>query len=539
MLDLLIKGGLVADGTGGPLTRWDVGVEGDRIAWLGRGTAPSSHRVLNASGLIVAPGFVDIHTHSDISLLHTPAAEHKLLQGITTEVLGNCGLSVAPLPPGRRREIQDYMALLLGSSTTDEWPWTSLGDYLDHLQSVNPAPNALILVAHGVVRLAAMGFDNKPASSSQIAAMKAVVGASLEEGAFGLSTGLQYPPGCYAETDELIQIARVVARYGGIYATHMRSQSTGLLDSVRDTIRIGREADVPVQISHLLALGEANWSSYDTALALIEEARAGGVDITYDMYPYMAGCTMLRVMLPPWVMEGGNEAAVQRLRDPAVRARVREDLSRDHQDWDNIAGMVGWQNLLIVQLSKPDNQHLVGKTLREIAQLWGRDPVRTVIDLLISEGMEGTIVVFISSEENVRKAVCGRLGMFGSDSVHTPQEFGIVHPRTYGAYPRYFAQYVQQDEALHLEDFVRKATSTPAMRFGLPDRGLIRANMQADVTVFDAARMQDQTTYLNPRPNSTGMIHVLINGEVVVQDGQPTGVRPGRVLRAKWQSRSR
>ncbi len=539
MLDLLIKGGLVADGTGGPLTRWDVGVEGDRIAWLGRGTAPSSHRVLNASGLIVAPGFIDVHTHSDISLLHTPAAEHKLLQGITTEVLGNCGLSVAPLPPERRREIQEYMALMLGSSTTDEWPWTSLGDYLDHLQSVNPAPNALILVAHGVVRLAAMGFDKEPASSSQIAAMKAVVGASLEEGAFGLSTGLQYPPGCYAATDELIQIARVVARYGGIYATHMRSQSTGLLDSVRDTIRISREADVPVQISHLLALGEANWSSYDTALALIEEARAGGVDITYDMYPYLAGCTMLRVMLPPWVMEGGNEAAVQRLRDPAVRARVREDLSRDHQGWDNIAGMVGWQNLLIVQLSKPDNQHLVGKTLREIAQLWGRDPVRTVIDLLISEGMEGTIVVFISSEENVRKAVCGRPGMFGSDSLHTPQEFGIVHPRTYGAYPRYFAQYVQQDEALHLEDFVRKATSTPAMRFGLPDRGLIRANMQADVTVFDAARMQDQATYLNPRRNSTGMIHVLINGEVVVQDGQPTGVRPGRVLRAKWQSRSR
>lgn len=536
MLDLLIKGGRVADGTGGLLAGWDVGVRSDRIAWLGRGTAPSSRHVLNADDLIVAPGFIDVHTHSDISLLHTPTAEHRLLQGITTEVLGNCGLAVAPLPLERREEIQDYMAFLLGDSNTEPWPWRTLADYLDHLQSINPALNALTLVAHGIVRLAAMGFDNNPASPAQIATMKKMVAEALEDGAYGLSTGLQYPPGCYATFEELSEITRVVTRYGGIYATHMRSQSTGLLESIRDSIRIGREANVPVQISHLLAMGEGNWDSYDTALAMIEEARAEGVDITYDMYPYLAGCTMLRVILPPWIMEGGNEAAVHRLRDPEARARARADLARHHEDWDNIAKMVGWHNLVIVQLKNPDNKHLVGKNLQEIADLAEQDPVESTMDLLVSEGMEGTMVVFMSSEENIRKAVCGRYGMFGSDSLHTPDRLGMVHPRTYGAYSRYFAQYVRQEKALSLEEAVRKATYLPALRFGLQDRGLIRVDKVADLVVFDPARIQDQATYLDPRRESKGIVHVLVNGELVVQDGKPTGARPGHVLRAKWQS---
>jgi N-acyl-D-amino-acid deacylase len=491
---------------------------------------------LNADDLIVAPGFIDVHTHSDISLLHSPGAEHKLLQGITTEVLGNCGLGVTPLPSERREEIQDYMAFLFGDNNTHPWPWESLADYLDHLEAAKPAVNALTLIAHGVVRLATMGFDDGPAGPAQIATMKDMVSKALEEGAYGLSTGLQYPPGCYATSEELIQLASVMSRYGGLYATHMRSQSTGLLQSIRDSIRVGRAAKVPVQISHLLAMGEVNWSDFKPGLTLIEEARAEGVDVSYDMYPYLAGCTMLRAVLPPWTMEGGNAAAVQRLGNPEERARLREDLARDHEDWDNIARMVGWHNLLIVQLKNPDNQHLVGKTLQEIADFAGSDPIDYTMDILASEGMEGTMVVFLSSEENIRQAVCGRHGMFGSDSLHTPDGMGMVHPRTYGAYPRYFARYVRQEKALNIEAAVRKATGTPSARFGLQDRGLIRVGMAADLAIIDLARIQDQATYLDPRRTSSGVVHVLVNGEVVVQDGDPTGVRPGRVLRSEWQS---
>jgi N-acyl-D-amino-acid deacylase len=427
------------------------------------------------------------------------------------------------------------MAFLFGDSNTHPWPWRSLADYLDHLEAAEPAVNALTLIAHGVVRLATMGFDDNPASPTQIATMEDMVAEALEQGAYGLSTGLQYPPGCYATSEELIGLARVVSRYGGMYATHMRSQSTGLVQSIRDSIHVGRQAKVSVQISHLLAMGEANWDSYETALTLIEEARSEGVDVTYDMYPYLAGCTMLRAVLPPWIMEGGNNAAVQRLENLEERTRLRADLARHHEDWDNIAKMVGWHNLLIVQLKNPDNQHLVGKNLQEIAELSGGDPVDSTMDVLASEGMEGTMVVFISSEENIRKAVCGRHGMFGSDSLHTPEGMGMVHPRTYGAYPRYFARYVWQEEVLGIGEAVRKATGTPSVRFGLQDRGLIRVSMAADLVIFDLARIQDQATYLDSRRTSRGVVHVLVNGEVVVQDGEPTGARPGRVLRAEWQ----
>lgn len=533
MLDFLIQGGMVADGTGGPLVRWDVGIAGDRIAWLGRDGAPRARRVLSARGLIVAPGFIDVHTHSDISLLHTPGAEHKVLQGITTEVLGNCGLSVAPLLPDRRQEIQDYMAFLFGDDNRlGAWPWHSLGDYLRELAQARPAVNALTLVAHGVVRLAVMGFDTRPASPDQLAAMKALVAAAMEDGAFGLSTGLQYPPGCYAGLDELVEITRVVARYGGLYATHMRSQSTGLLGSIRDSLHIGRTAGVPVQISHLLAMGEPNWPNYDEALRLVAGARADGLDVTFDMYPYRAGCTMLRVVLPPWVMEGGSAAAVARLRDPAVRARIRADLRRHHPDWDNIALMAGWDNLVLVQLKRPANRHLVGQSLQAIARASGRDVVDATIDLLVSEGMEGLMVAYISAEENIRKAICHPDGMFGSDSLHTPDDLGMVHPRTYGAYPRYFATYVRELQALRLEEAVRKATSAPAARFGLLDRGLIRPGLAADLVVFDAQRIQDHATFLEPRRSAEGMVYVLVNGTLALEDGRPTGERAGRVLRA-------
>jgi N-acyl-D-aspartate/D-glutamate deacylase len=512
--------------------QYDIGVQGDRIVWLGRNRASAARRVLQADGLIVAPGFIDIHTHSDLSLLHTPAAEHKLLQGITTEVIGNCGLGVTPLPPGRRREIQEYMAPLLGAKRSDEWTWASMAEYLDCLQAARPAVNAVALVAHGIVRLATMGFDGQAADPCQIARMQSLIATGLEEGAVGLSTGLQYPPGCYATLEELIDLARVVARYGGLYSTHMRSQSTGLLQSVRDTIWVGREARVPVQISHFLAMGARNWYHYDGALDLIQQAQADGLDVMYDMYPYTAGCTMLRVVMPPWVMEGGNAAAIEKLRDPHIRARIQQDLVRDHSDWDNLVGMVGWENLLVVQLTQPSNQHLVGKTLLELANLAGRPPLEFTLDLLIAENMEGTIVVFISSEDNVRKAICGRYGVFGSDSLHTPEGVGMVHPRTYGAYPRYFKQYVRREQVLTVGEFVRKATMAPAGRIGLQDRGLIRVGMCADVIAFDPERFQDSAEYLNSRHLSSGMVHVIVNGQVAMENGHLTDIRAGRVLRS-------
>ncbi len=531
MLDLLIEGGTVVDGTGGPSAHWNIGVQGDRIAWIGRSRAVAARRVLKAEGLVVAPGFVDIHTHSDLSLLHTPTAEHKLLQGITTEVIGNCGLGVAPLPSERRGEIQEYMAPLLGDNRSDEWTWTSLSEYFDCLQAARPAVNAAALVAHGIVRLATMGFDGRPADSRQIAQMQDLVAEGLEAGAVGLSVGLQYVPGCYATLEELTELAWVVVRYGGLFSIHMRNQSVGLLESVRNTIDIARQTRVPIQISHFLALGTQNWHHYDTALKLIEQARAEGLDVLYDMYPYMAGSTMLRVLVPPWIMEGGSGAAVDRLRDSQVRARIQEELGRDHQDRDNLVKMVGWDNLLVVQLNQPEHQHMVGKTLSELASHAGRPPSEFLIDLLITERMGGTVVAFISSEDNVRKAICGRYAIFGSDSLHTPEGVGMVHPRTYGAYPRYFAQYVRREQMLSLEEYVRKSTSSPAGRIGLQDRGLIRVGMYADLIAFDPTHFEDNADYLNPRRPSSGMVHVVINGQVALENGRLTEVRAGRVLR--------
>jgi N-acyl-D-amino-acid deacylase len=465
-------------------------------------------------------------------LIHTPAAKHKLLQGITTEVLGNCGLSVAPLPPDRRQVIQDYMAFIFGQNSVEIWPWSRVGEYLEFLQNTKPAVNALTLAAHGLIRLAVMGFDENPANPEQVASMQQLVAEAMEDGAYGISTGLQYAPGCFATIEELIQVTKVVGKYGGIYCTHMRSQSTGLLESVSDSIQIGRETNVPVQISHLLAMGKPNWEKYDAAHTLIADGRKEGLDITYDMYPYTAGCTMLRVVLPPWVMEGGNSAAISRLSDPAVRAMVKEDLQLWDKSWDNISSIAGWENLVPIQLSNPNNHALIGRSLQEIADLSGRDPVDSTIDLLVSEGMEGVMIAYISAEENVRKAVSGFYGMFGSDSMHTPEGSGGLHPRAYGAYPRYFAKYVRDENTLRLEEAVYKATGLPARRFGLQNRGLIREGMAADLIVFDPYMIEDCATYLKPRQTGLGMIHVIVNGKLALEDGTLTGVRAGRVLYA-------
>jgi len=529
VLDLLIAGGTVADGTGNPLFQADVGIEDGKIAYVGRGPLPRSARVIDASGLIVAPGFVDVHTHSDISLIKNPGAEYKLLQGVTTEVLGNCGLSVAPLSAKHKQETCQYVGSLFGDLGTD-WPWNTVGDYLGYLESAEPALNAATMVGHGVLRLAVMGFDPGPASPEQLDHMKSLVSRAMEEGALGLSTGLQYAPGSYATLDELIDLSRTVARLGGIYATHMRSQGTGLLESLRDVISIAATAHVPVQVSHLLAMGEVNWPKYDEALKMIREARKQGLDITWDMYPYDAGCTMLRVTLPPWVMDGGVEEALRRLTDPATRGRIKLELKSESGDWDNISLVAGWHNLVPIQLASMEHQHLVGRSLQDIASLKGMDPAESTMDLLVRERTGGTMVAFVSSEENIQKALSAPYGMVGSDSLHT--ENGMVHPRTYGCYPRFFGQYVREKGLLTIEEAVRKATALPAARFGLYDRGLLRPGSAADVAIFDLSQVNDRATYHEPRRLADGVLYLVVNGVLAVEDGRPTGKRAGRVLRS-------
>jgi N-acyl-D-amino-acid deacylase len=530
MLDLLLENGLVADGTGGPLIKWNVGILDDQIMWLGRGEEPKALKRLNVEGLIISPGFIDVHTHSDLSLLHSPSSEHKLLQGITTEVIGNCGISVAPIAPDKSKEIEKYTSFIFGDTSSISWEWRSLKEYLAHIHAAKPAVNVLSLVAHGMIRISVMGLEDKPANENQIDAMKELTRKAMIDGAFGISTGLQYTPGSYATIDELVQLTKVVGNFGGIYCTHMRSQGTGLLDSVSDSIRIGQEANVPIHISHFLAMGKSNWNKYDAAHELIKKARRERLDITYDMYPYEAGCTMLRVILPPWVLEGGNEIAINRLKDPNIRTKIQRHLEQIDPSWDNISAIAGWENLVPIQLSRPENKMLIGRSLKEISNNTGRSPFDTAIELLISERMEGLMIAHVSSEDNVSRAICGNYSMFGSDSIHTPENCGHVHPRTYGAYPRYFAKYVRTKKLLRLEECIKKATSIPAARFGLHNRGLIREGMKADLVIFDPDKIEDRATYLEPRQLSYGINHVIVNGKLALENSILTDIRNGKVL---------
>jgi len=523
--DLVIRGGTVVDGTGAPAYAADVALNGDAIAAVGSIAANQGRRVLDAAGLHVCPGFIDIHTHSDGAILEYPTADSRVRQGVTTELAGNCGSSAAPLDG---LGLEDRKKEYLDDGVTPDW--SSVASYLARLERTGISINQAMLLGQGTLRENAIGNVDRPLAAAELAAVLRAVEQGMEDGAFGVSTGLEYTPGRYTPTDEIVAMARVVARYGGLYASHIRNEETTLLEAVDEAIAIGRRSGARVQVSHLKASGRPNWGKQRAALDLIESARRDGVPVLADAYPYTAYSTGLSIMLPGWAREGSNADVGGRLRDAEIRGRIRKEVIAQ------IAAELGEYDLIVISRVKTAaNRPLVGKNMAEIAAGWRIEPVDAILRLLEEEDASVGFIGHGMSPENVEMVLRHPLVMIGSDgSSMAPVGKAAEarpHPRSYGAFARVLSHYTRDRALFDLPAAVRKMTSMPADQIGLRDRGRIARGAKADIVVFDAARVKDEATFVDPHRYPTGIRHVLVNGTLVVDAGTHTGARPGRGLR--------
>lgn len=530
MLDLLLRNARILDGTGNPWFPGDVGIEADRITRLGDLAGVEARRTLDLDGAALASGFIDLHTHSDFTLPLYPRAEAMVRQGVTTQVAGNCGFSPFPVRPDKQDLVRSYSAFVDAGLP---WEWDSLAGYAEYLGRHPLACNLALQVGHGAVRIAVLGFEDRAPTETEQAEMEQLVAQAFEEGAFGLSTGLIYVPGTYSQTDELIALARVAQRYGGFYSSHIRGEGETLLTAVDEAITIGREAGVPVQLSHHKALGKQHWGAVDQSLDRIDRARAAGQDVLADQYPYTAGSTTLAALLPTWALEGGIDGMLARLRDPATRAKIRAVLLPDSPD-SVPAGTREFDPETVLISSIPDgpNKHYEGLMLTEIAARRGEDPVDAAFHLLEAEGGGVQMIVFGMAEDDVRRVMRHPAIAVASDGwTQSPAAGGKPHPRSYGTYVRVLGHYVRDERVLTLEDAVRKMTSLPAQRLRQPDLGLIRPGCRADLVVFDPDQVADRATYQDPHQFAAGVSYVIVNGQIVIDNGADTGTPAGRVLR--------
>ncbi|MFW0859172.1 MAG: N-acyl-D-amino-acid deacylase family protein [Dehalococcoidia bacterium] len=519
MFDIIIKDGQVINGSGAPPVRADVGIKDGRIEAVGI-FGGAAARTIEAAGLIVAPGFIDMHSHSDFPLLVNPRAESKIRQGVTTEVIGNCGSSAAPVTEEKLDLIKEQVDL---ESLELEWDWLTMGDYLARLKQQGIALNVVPLIGHGTIRAAVMGFDDRAPTEAELVAMKELIAQAMGEGAWGLSTGLIYAPSFYATTEELIELSKAVAKCGGIYFSHIRGEGKTLLDAVGEAIKIGREAEIAVQISHHKATGQENWGKVRQSLALIDRAREAGLDVTADQYPYIAASNSLSDSLPGWMHVGGKVELLNRLRDPAICERLRQEMAKPAGYWENVK----------ISYCKR-NKDYEGISVQELADLRGRDPLESVFELLAEEEATVSIVHFAMSEGDVRMVMQHLAVMVGSDGSALATSGvlyrGKPHPRNYGTFPRVLGKYVCQEKVLPLTEAVRKMTSLPAEKLGLADRGRLAEGMWGDITVFDPQTVCDRATYVDPHRYPDGIEYVLVNGTVVIERGEHTGRLAGRVL---------
>jgi N-acyl-D-amino-acid deacylase len=527
MLDLKIEGATVIDGTGTPGARADVGVRDETIVAVGDLSREHAGSTLNATGKVLAPGFIDMHSHSDWRLWANRRAESKIRQGVTTEVVGNCGFSPAPVTAEFRDDLRGF-ALYVPSGMDFQWP--SFGDYLRALDADGTALNVAHLVGHGTLRIAAMGFARREPTGGELTRMQRMLGDAMSDGAWGLSTGLIYAPGSYATTEEIVAVAHAAARARGFYASHIRGEGATLLEAVAEAIRVGREADMPVQVSHVKAAGRPNWGNVPRALALIDAARAEGLDVRADVYPYTASSTTLRTLLPDWALEGGIDAMLKRLADPAERARIRTAV--ESPSAESIVSRVGWDSVLVSYCARRKDAE--GKRLSEIAAARGLDPIDAALELIVDEAGKAYMILFQLDESDLRAALVHPHVMIGSDgsalAPHGPLGEGKPHPRSYGTFPRVLGEYVREQRTLPLASAVHKMTGLPAARLGLRNRGLVRTGARADLVVFDARRVADRATYEDPHRYPEGIEHVIVNGRFVIKHGEHTGSLPGKVL---------
>lgn len=530
--DLILRGGTIYDGSGASGFTGDIAVIGDRIAYVGPAAPGDARREIDARGRAVAPGFINMLSWSNESLLIDGRGQGELRQGVTLEVMGE-GDSMGPLTP----PMKDEMVAQQGDL---KYPieWTTLGEYLETLERKGVSLNVASHIGAATARMNVLASADVDPTPGQLAAMQDIVRRAMEEGAVGVGSSLIYVPGTFAETDELVALAETAGRCGGIYATHMRSEGGRLLEAIDETIEIARRSGTPAEIWHLKAAGRANWPKLEQAIARIEAARRAGLRITTDMYAYPAASTGLDAAMPPWVQEGGNAAWYARLRDPAIRARVAAEMRQEDAGWTNTLREAGGaENVLIASLRNPALKPLIGKTLAAIAAQRGVAAEEAALDLVAEDESRVGSIYFLMSEDEVRRKVALPFMSFGSDGTAVSAE-GVflksnLHPRGYGNFARVLARYVRDEKRVTLEDAVRRMTAHPAAVLGLRDRGRLAAGFHADIVVFDPATIQDHATYVEPHQYATGVSHVIVNGVEALRDGEPTEARPGRVVRGR------
>lgn len=529
--DLSILGGTIIDGTGKPGYKADLGIRQGRIAYIGKIDPGESLQEIFANGLVVAPGFIDTHSHSDIMVFAEPELLPKLRQGVTTELLGQDGIGAAPISAKYLNQWRQYMAGLSGDPPI-AWNWDTFGQYLQRLAESKPGPNLAVLIPQGNIRMVVLGLENIEANSAQLEAMEKEVQEAMEAGSFGISLGMVYLPCIFSRRDELIKIFRPCGQKGGIWVVHIRSGGDFLLESIAEVISMAKEAEIPLHISHFKAAGRRNWHKMELALEALVKARAEGIDVTFDIYPYTAGSTMFMAILPPWALEGGVSKTLSRLQDPALRQRLKEEFLQTPSpergpSWENYVNFVGWENIIISSVTKEENCSWVGKSVAEIAKINGKEPADMAFEILLEEEGRVGMILFSMDEEKMVMGLRHPLGMICTDGLLG----GQPHPRVYGTYPRILGRYVRERKDLSLEEAIRKMTSFPAQRFGLKDRGVISEGMAADIVIFNAQTIIDQATYENPRQYPLGIEHVIVNGVLSIKDGHFTGQRGGQVLK--------
>ena len=539
---MLISGGTVYDGSGAAPFVGDVGINGDRVVAVGDLSGATADNVIDATGLAVSPGFVNMLSWATVSLIVDGRSQGDIRQGVTLEVFGE-GNSLGPMNAVMKEEwletFVDFVgseqraAELLGGAV--EVPWTTLGDYLEFLESKGISTNVASFLGATTARVHELGYADRAPNEEELERMRQLVHTAMREGAMGIGSSLIYAPAFYAETDELVAISSVAAEYGGMYISHMRSEGNRLLEAIEELIGISREAGLPAEIYHLKQAGEQNWGKLDQVIEMVEAARAEGLRITADMYNYVAGSTGLDAAMPPWVQEGGYDAWAERLRDPDVRARVAGEMLARQDDWENLMLGATPEGTLLVGFRNPDLRGYIGRTLAEVAAERGTTAQETAMDLVVEDGSRVQVVYFLMSEDNVKRQIALPWVSFDSDAgsmaPEPPFTNASTHPRAYGNFARLLGKYVREEGVIPLEEAIRKLTSLPTSNLGITDRGMLTEGYYADVVVFDPATIIDHATFEDPHQYSTGVVHVFVNGGQVLRDGEHTGATPGRVVR--------
>ena len=527
--DVVIRGGTVYDGTGGAGRRADVAIRGDRIAGVGDFSGVQATRTVDAAGLAVAPGFINMLSWSTESLLVDGRSQGEIRQGVTTQIFGE-GSSMGPWTDAMKKRVVEQMG-----DVKYEITWTTLAEYLRELERRGVSANVASYLGATTVREHVIGLEDKKATPEQMEQMRAIVRQAMHEGALGIGSSLIYAPAFYASTEELIELCKVAAQYRGKYISHMRSEGNRLTEAVDELIRIAREAKIPAEIYHLKAAGQANWPKMATVIGMIEKARASGLKITADMYTYTAGATGLDAAMPPWVLDGGYDAAYKRLADPALRKKIAAAIETPTKDWENLYLAAGSPDrVLLVEFKSDALKPLTGKTLAEAAKLRGENPVETIMNLVLEDRSRVGTVYFMMSEENIRRQVALPWMSFGSDAAsmapEPPFTKSAAHPRAYGNFARLLGKYVRDEKVIPLADAIHRLSGLPATNLELDRRGFLREGMFADIAIFDPAAVADRATFEKPHQYAVGMRHVFVNGAQVLANGEHTGAKPGRAL---------